>query len=119
MYGTTAPHFPFVTDELTDTVSAGDFFNTVSISLNSFSIRSIGTHPRSQASDLRASSDRFFNSNQCGLSGTKKSADIDRSGKAVEIAAIVLHFRNVPRRNCVNTPSMTHVDPVAASIPIL
>ncbi len=62
-------------------------------------MRSTGTHPRSQANDLRASSGRFFNINQCGLSGTKKSAVIESNGKMAEIAAINLHLKNVPRMN--------------------
>lgn len=81
------------------TDSEGNLFKIVWISLNSFSTRSTGTHPRSQANDLRASSVRFFSNNQCGLSGTKKSAVIDISGNSADIAAIVLHFKNVPSKN--------------------
>lgn len=93
------------------------FISTRWMSSNSDFTFPNGTQPRSHANALRDSSTRPLVSSQYGLSGMKHSAKMVAKGSKTHSIATVRHVKNAPSTNCTNIPVITHVVPVAASIP--
>lgn len=87
------------------------------ISLNSGSISSRLVHPRNQAKLFLASSRRFWEMSQWGLSGMKKRQMKATAGRNMLAAATVRQWKNLPSRNCASTPPMTAMVLVEDSIP--